>query len=198
VIKETDLSLPKLTTINVAELDEFIESWRSLYDYANAHLYQPVHNDILNGDDLKQLYVWKNNMPLSAKKETAFNTKIQPRLNEINELKKSDSVDLDKFFESFKPISTVWKIFLLHIIKPKKFPIYDQHVHRAYLFIHRRDFSGIDSSLSNRAKLHFYRTEYLPWVRSQNAKDLKQLDEALFAFGQFLNIGAQQRLVTSI
>ena len=33
----------------------------------------------------------------------------------------------------------------------------------------------------------FYFDSYLPFIQRSNIKDLKQLDEAFFAFGQFLN-----------
>lgn len=82
----------------------------------------------------------------------------------------------------------MWKIFLLHIIKPQEYPIYDQHIHRTFLFIHDKDFSNLsNTSINNKAKELFYFEEYLPFIQSHNIKDLKKLDEAFFAFGQFLN-----------
>ncbi len=87
------------------------------------------------------------------------------------------------------------KIFLLHIIKPNYYPIYDQHIHRAYSFINGKDFRGISSDMYDKKKLTFYFNEYLPFVRRMNIQDLKEMDEAFFAFGQFLNIGNQKTLV---
>lgn len=85
-------------------------------------------------------------------------------------------------------IYTVWKIFLLHIIKPVIYPIYDQHIHRTFHYIHNEDWSNISNdTITNRDKEKFYFEKYLPFIQNSNLKDLKQLDEAFFAFGQFLN-----------
>lgn len=95
---------------------------------------------------------------------------------------------MKEFKKEFKNVSTVWKIFLLHTIKPNKYPIYDQHIHRTFLFIHNEDWSNItNDTVTNKNKELFYFDRYLPFVESIDYSNLKKLDEAFFAFGQFLN-----------
>jgi DNA primase catalytic subunit len=49
--------------------------------------------------------------------------------------------------------------------------------------------------MNESVKLKFYFKEYYPFVKESNIKDLKKMDEAFFAFGQFINIGNQKMLV---
>ena len=178
-----------------ADLQSFIVFWSRLYAYNNAEQYQIIHKKELAQDDLIELYTWKNGMKLSAKKKESLSTNILGAVDEINRLRSSLTVDLDNFLIRFSKVSTVWKIFLLHICKPKVYPIYDQHIHRAYMYIHNKDYSGISSTMSEKKKLDFYFMQYLPFVEALKVKDMKKMDEAFFAFGQFLNTKNQHLLV---
>lgn len=189
------LVLPKLKIESCYGIQDFINQWKELYAYDNTELYSLIMNDELSKQDLLDLYVWKNGMKLSTAKLKSFNTKLLPKLDLINKLRIQKELDMKLFNEEFASVSAVWKIFLLHIIKPNYYPIYDQHIHRAYNFINGKDFSGISSDMYDKKKLTFYFKEYLPFVRRMNIANLKEMDEAFFAFGQFLNIGNQNILV---
>ena len=63
------------------------------------------------------------------------------------------------------------------------------------MYIHNKDYSGISSTMSEKKKLDFYFMQYLPFVEALKVKDMKKMDEAFFAFGQFLNTKNQQLLV---
>jgi hypothetical protein len=120
-------------------------------------------------------------MRLSVLKQKSLDTKIKTNLSIINTFKKSDTIDLEAFKIEFKKVSAVWKIFLLHIIKPNKYPIYDQHIHRAFLFIHNEDWDNIsNTSINSKSKEQFYFERYLPFIEANDIKDLKRLDEAFF------------------
>lgn len=182
--------LPKLSIKQDSNLFDFINSWSKLYSFSNEAIYsKSIVKETLTKTDIQNLYKWKNGMKLSVLKQKSLDTKIKAKLSVINTFKSNDEIDIDSFKKEFKNLqATVWKIFLLHIIKPNKFPIYDQHIHRTFLFIHNEDWSNIsNTSISNKAKEQFYFERYLPFIEAQNIKDLKKLDEAFFAFGQFLN-----------
>jgi hypothetical protein len=189
------LLLPKLKIESSYGIQDFINHWKQLYAYDNPELYNSINNDKLSKQDLLDLYVWKNGMKLSNAKLKSFNTKLLPKLELINKMRQHKEIDLKLFNVEFESVSAVWKVFLLHIIKPNYYPIYDQHIHRAYNFINGNDFSGISSTMYDKKKLTFYFNEYLPFVRRMNVANLKEMDEAFFAFGQFLNIGNQNILV---
>lgn len=179
-----------LNNSKINDLNNFINSWSKLYTFSNEAIYsKSIVKETFTKTDIQNLYKWKNGMKLSVLKQKSLDTKIKAKLSIINNFKSNDEIDIDAFRKEFKNLqATVWKIFLLHIIKPNKFPIYDQHIHRTFLFIHNEDWSNIsNTSISNKAKEQFYFERYLPFIEAQNIKDLKKLDEAFFAFGQFLN-----------
>lgn len=189
------LTFPILTNRQSGSLQEFISFWSKLYAYDNAGLYDKIHYKVLSEKDIKDLYQWKNGMKLSQAKEKSLDTKIIKKLNIINSLRATTEFDLNYFLKEFKEVSVVWKVFLLHIISPSKYPIYDQHIHRAYRFMNKQASDGIKASMNESVKLKFYFKEYYPFVKESKIKDLKKMDEAFFAFGQFINIGNQKILV---
>ena len=190
------LIFPIIINRQSGSLQEFISFWSKLYVYDNAVLYERIHNKTLSEDDLKDLYKWKNGMKLSQAKEKSLNTKIISKLEIVNNLRAASNFDLEYFLKEFKQVSVVWKVFLLHILKPNRFPIYDQHVHRAYRFINNQSSNDIRASMKESLKLEFYFEEYYPFVRQSQMTDLKKMDEAFFAFGQFINIGNQKKLAS--
>ena len=189
------LTFPILTKTQSGSLQEFISFWSKLYAYDNAALYDKIHYKVLSEKDIKDLYQWKNGMKLSQAKEKSLNIKILKKLNIINSLRATTEFDLDYFLKEFKEVSVVWKVFLLHILSPTMYPIYDQHIHRAYRFMNNEASDGIKASMNESVKLKFYFEEYYPFVKESKIKDLKKMDEAFFAFGQFINIGNQKILV---
>lgn len=170
-------------------IQEFINFWSKQYAYTNEKTYyNSITKKIFQLNDIQNLYIWKNGMKLSVLKQKYLDTKIKAKLSIINTFKANVNIDVEAFKKEFKGVSAVWKIFLLHSIKPNKYPIYDQHIHRAFLYIHSEDWSNISNdTITNKNKEQFYFERYVPFVNSINYSDLKKLDEAFFAFGQFLN-----------
>jgi hypothetical protein len=189
------LTFPILTKTQSGSLQDFISFWSKLYAYDNAVLYDKIHHKVLSEKDIKDLYQWKNGMKLSQAKEKSLNTKIIKKIDIINSLRATTEIDLDYFLKEFKEVSVVWKMFLLHIISPSMYPIYDQHIHRAYRFMNNEASDGIKASMNEATKLKFYFEEYYPFVKQSKIDDLKKMDEAFFAFGQFINIGNQKKIV---
>lgn len=171
------------------DLLDFINFWSKQYSFSNEAVYSnSISKKAFTITDIQNLYVWKNGMKLSELKQKSLDDKIKSKLSIINEFKSNDEIDLKVFSKEFKNLSAVWKIFLLHLLRPNIYPIYDQHIHRTFLFIHNEDWNNISNdSISNKDKEMFYFDSYLPFIQRSNVTDLKQLDEAFFAFGQFLN-----------
>ena len=192
------MKLINLVSNEAESLNSFISNWSNLYSYTNENLYnKTISKESFTKEDLQNLYIWKNAMKLSVLKQRSLETKIIANLPTINNYKKIENIDIQAFKKEFKKVSSVWKIFLLHVIKPNKYPIYDQHIHRAFLFIQNEDWRNISNiSISNNAKEKFYFERYLPFIEAQNIKDLKKLDEAFFTFGQFLNTRNYSRLLS--
>jgi len=72
--------------------------------------------------------------------------------------------DPDKFKSDFKEVSAVWQIFLLHLIKPTVYPIYDQHIHRTFHFFHEKEWERITNTMNGKLKLEFYFDTYLSYI----------------------------------
>ncbi len=169
------------------DANAFVKSWSNLYNYPNYEKYLLlVTKTEFEKGDLRLLFNWKNGMNLSAKKEESFLKNILKEEQLLMTLKKS--FDLDKFKEAFGEISTIWQIFLLHIINPTEYPIFDQHVYRAFLYIQ----GEVDKPLkfSKTKKLNIYFREYHPFFKSFKKlafpHDHFQVDKALWIFGKML------------
>lgn len=179
-------------------ITDFINHWKTLYVYFDDKRYsQNIDIIEFTETNLVDLFHWKNGMSLkgSGKKEKSLNEKILKQISLINEYKKQSEIDLKKFNHDFSNVSSVWRIFLLHIIKPNNYPIYDQHIHRTFNFIHGLDWKSVKNTISDKSKLEFYFNTYLPFIKKLRIKNMKEMDEAFFAFGQFLNTRNQSILL---
>jgi len=177
---------------------EFIDYWKKLYSYFDDNRYkQNIDKFEFTPENLEELFHWKNGMTLkgSGGKEKSLNEKILKRTDIINQYKKFQIIDLNRFNDEFFDLSAVWRIFLLHTIKPTVYPIYDQHIHRTYNYLHNLDWQSVNNTIPNKTKLDFYYNTYLPYVQNLGVTDLKAMDEAFFAFGQFLNTRNQKYLL---
>lgn len=125
-------------------------------------------------------------MNLSKLKQKSLNEKVLARIDHINFLKEQPTFNPIELNSEFKNLSFVWRIFLLHIIKPTEIPMYDQNVHRAYHFVFGKDYQSISELISDKQKEDFYFGEYYPFISSIEGFELRKIDRAFFAFGQFL------------
>ncbi len=168
---------------------QFVDIWSTFYSYSNEIKYNNYINSVLyKRESFIQLFQWKNGTGdvISRQKMKVVNGFLN-KYEVLNQLKQNFSWEL--FEKEFQPTksSTIWKIFLLHLIDPKEFPIYDQHVFRFYNFYT----NGVIEEISNNRNVVFlsYKEDYKPWFNSfQNKYKLnhKKMDESFFSFGQVL------------
>lgn len=182
------MNYPKPIMPSFKDQKNFIEFWSEFYSWSKTEeLYEKnINKKQYSENDLGELYIWKNGMKLSPLKQKSFENKILAKLKIINNFKNKHNLDVEEFNVEFSNVSFVWKIFLLHIIKPKIYPIYDQNIHRAYLNLTDQDYSNITSDLTDKKKSKFYWEIYEPQVKTLRVKNLKKWDEALFSLGQIL------------
>jgi len=175
--------------VQLTNFNEFVQFWSEQYSYVHEAKYtnnidRKKHSEIT----LEQIFEWKNGMILSKPKKESFNNKILPNIDFINKWKASNDFDLAEFDKVFKNVSAVWKILLLHIIKPNEYPVYDQNVHRAYNYLHNKEYENVNFvTMSKREKEEFYFETYVKFIHTNKGEmTLKKVDEALFSFGKFL------------
>lgn len=170
-------------------LNDFVSIWSPLYSYPNDNKY---NNHISNGLNSKESFIelfnWKNGTGnVIYEKKMKGVLEHWNKIEILRELKREFNWDL--FEREFEPqkSSTIWKIFLLHIINPNEFPIFDQHVFRSYNFFK----NGVIEEIPNYSKSKYliYKTEYKEWF-NKNQQDYKivpkKMDESFMSFGQML------------
>jgi hypothetical protein len=180
----------KLQTLKVNNVspEEFITFWSVQYDYPFDDLYRKnIELDKFDPETLREFFLWKNGMRLSGNKETAFNNIVQ-HIDVINDLKQNGFTP-DVFEQYFGNTATIWKIFLMHIICPSEYPIFDQHVYRAFRFINSLPNEDLPENKIEKSKKYFdeYRPFYQQIQKEANGFSDKVIDEALWGFGKFLS-----------
>lgn len=191
------MKLPILE-LNYRDLSDkdFILFWSAYYIISkNDHLYTVrINNKRFTKSDIEKLFEWKNGMKVNGHipKQASIN-KVISRLKYVNELK--TNFNLIYFQLHFSDIAAIWQIFLLHIIQPKKFPIFDQHVYRAHIFLKHKIIQEIPNHQPS--KLKYYHNEYIPFVQKlkREVKGLRKIDMAVWAFGKFLKTQYAKKII---
>lgn len=170
---------------------EFVEVWASRYMYPDYEKYQQSLPHALEKETLfKAVFEWKNG---TKQKIAANKAKLVHEFWEkaqlLIALKQSEPFDWEAFERDFTPKAnaTIWKIFLLHLINPDLYPIFDQHVYRSYCFFTKGSIEELPKN--NELVYNIYKNHYLKWVLkiSQTYSiNLSLLDKSLFAFGKAL------------
>lgn len=170
----------------------FINFWSKYYNdiYASTleregYYDNNIKKEKYTENDIKELYLWKNNGKLSNLKEGAVEDYLK-NIEYINKSKQSKKAfDKEEFKNKFGDLS-IWRIFLLHIMKPNEFPVFDQHVYRAYYFIKNREIKEIPTSAKDFEKVYYF--EYIPFFNelliANTLEEIRTVDKALWAFGK--------------
>jgi hypothetical protein len=170
---------------------EFIEFWAQQYRYPKDAQYTNNIGQTLTPERIRELFEWKNGAPLSTRKQLSVERNYISRIEEleslfrIEELKSlsQESCAAD-FLQRFPSGGAIWRIFLLHCWQPERFPMYDQHVHRAMEMIERGEPGEIPAS--DAEKVNSYLSRYLRFVQRFEGCDPRQVDRALWAYGKFV------------
>jgi hypothetical protein len=132
---------------------DFVQFWSAFYNYPKEHLYsERIEKKEFTPEDIEKLFVWKNGTPLSQKKKASLKV-ITDKIDIVNRLK--SALDMETFRREFNGISAIWKIYLLHVIAPNDYPIFDQHVCRAFYFLTERKLKEIPITNSRKESLYF-------------------------------------------
>ena len=169
---------------------EFTEKWSGTYSYKLEPKYK---NNIKAGFDsdfsLLELMRWKNGTGdnIAKNKSVLVDYFIRER-ESLKTLK--NNFDLTEFEKKFKPDkkSSIWTIFILHIMNPDKYPIFDQHAYRSFNFFQTGDIKELPSE-KYKEIYRIYKEEYSPWFNELKAEyelDPRKIDQSLFSFGQVL------------
>jgi len=196
---------------------QFVDYWGKPYSYAkvkdcntNEVIYYLEELNLgsrLTENNLKRLLRWKDPRMLTEKilfgpnkgKENIKVFKVLERRNIINRFREGnlEAEEFKKATEGIFPNGFVWQIFLFHIARPFEFPIADRNVFQSFS-IHKktivpRDWEGYKEYID-----YFFQIALAASIITERpkgnepdlkeiVKELKIVDNALVAFGQFLN-----------
>lgn len=161
-------------------LDDFLNFWSEKYEDSDEK-YDRNINKPLTEKSRKELFEWKNGSKISKKKTESIE-KNYPLIFDGNYE--------ERYLNYNEPGGAIWNIFYIHCLKPKKWPIFDQHTFRAMRYLKNKEISELGEK-SDREKYEIYVNEYIPFIESLNQTDYRKVDKALFKFGQFLKIIAK-------
>jgi hypothetical protein len=164
---------------------EFVAFWRRFYldeKYPDA-IYSEAIKGPLSPERIRQLFQWKNGGKLSVLKNKSIEQNYIRRLFTLDTL--TPEFTPEKFFALFPKGGAIWRIFWLHCCRPARFPIYDQHVHRAMTFIKTGNPEELDEK-SDQEKIRLYIETYLPFHGQFAGLNQREVDRAVWAFGKFL------------
>ena len=167
--------------INAAP-EAFIEFWAARYTGYDDDFYEANVGQELTEARILEWFEWKNGTPLSGPKKNSVMRNFVARRNELALLTQEETVS--KLLARFSEGGVIWRIFWLHCWQPARFPIYDQHVHRAMQFIQ----AGVREEIpvNDRDKIRSYIEQYMPFHARFDGLPQRAVDKALWAFGKFV------------
>jgi hypothetical protein len=172
------ISFPVLG-ISQVTLKEFVRFWGRFYSTKyNEDTYKAKIGLPLTKKRTLELFRWKNGKPLSA----AMTRTILRFLCEERFGPDFNAETLTKFLNMKG--GAIWRIFWLHLQHPQRFPIYDQHVHRAMAFMLK--WPDLEIPQQDSEKIRKYLEVYRPFFDSFDDCKQREVDRALWSFGRFL------------
>lgn len=169
-----------------AFVEFWARNWTSKDKEQDSRYYDPAIGRPFTCVRLLKLFRWKNQTKLSRRKlrrVLSFVASI-PKLEGL-----SNQTDAQAFLEEFPEGGAIWRIFLLHCWScyygSRKYPIYDQHVHRAMMFICKNEIEET-GNWTDPAKIQAYLDKYIPFFDGFSEHDPQKVDQALMIFGRFI------------
>jgi hypothetical protein len=165
-----------------ADLKAFIEFWEARYTGYDDDFYHANVGHELTEARILELFEWKNGTRLSGSKRNSVTRNFVERRSELDQISRDETASalLARFSEG----GVIFRIFWLHCWQPARFPIYDQHVHRAMRFIE----TGVREEIPDKEpdKIQAYIEQYIPFHARFDSMPHRAVDKALWAFGKFV------------
>jgi len=166
-----------------ADPKAFIDFWAARYTGYDENFYAANVGQALTETRILALFTWKNGKPLSEAKRESVLRNFVARRGELDHVPQDETAS--DLLSCFSEGGAIWRIFWLHSWQPARFPIYDQHVHRAMRFIQAAVLEEIPGK--DPQKIRVYIDTYMPFHAQFDGIGARLVDKALWAFGKFLN-----------
>jgi len=165
-----------------ADKRAFVDFWSERYTGYDDEFYEANVGQELTEERILQWFEWKNGTALSALKKSSVLKNYVARRGELAAIPPDEPPD--RTLGRFSDGGAIWRIFWLHCWQPERFPIYDQHVHRAMRFI--QEGAIYEIPLKDRDKIRAYVGQYMPFHAQFGGMPQRVVDKALWAFGKFI------------
>lgn len=171
-----------------ADQKAFVSFWADRYTGDDDNFYEANVGRELTEERIEAWFAWKSGkrnkngeMVLSERKLESIRKHFVSRRLEFQQLTFDETAAslLERFSDG-----GVHRIFWLHCWQPTRFPIYDQHVHRAMRFIQAGAREEIP--LRDALKVRAYIDQYMPFHAQFTGLPQRAVDKALWAYGKFL------------
>jgi hypothetical protein len=171
-------------------LRHFVEFWAERYRWPNDDLYAQNIAPPYTAEKLGQLFKWKIGDKLFASKlpllkECFINRRAEAEKLVMQLASYKPREVARRFLGQFKDGGAIYRIFWLHCWDTR-FPIYDQHVHRAMTFIKNNGQTEELGKYSHEEKVQLYLDRYLSFFDEFRGLDGRKVDQALWRFGKSL------------
>lgn len=163
---------------------QFVDFWARRYHYAGEadDLYTRNIAGPHTADSLRELFKWKIGHRLFEHSLPTVEKNFVGRIDDARKL--SFDTDPRAFLREFGEGGAIWRIFWLHCWD-QRFPIYDQHVHRAMRYIEDFEIDELEGK-PDREKITNYLDRYIAFVHRFDGIDAREVDRAVWAFGKFI------------
>lgn len=165
-----------------ADMRAFVEFWSKRYTGYDDDFYEANVGQELTETRILEWFEWKNGTPLSDLKKKSVLKNYVARRHDLATIPADETPA--QLLARFSGGGAIWRIFWLHCWQPARFPIYDQHVHRAMRFIEAGVLQEIPAKDPD--KILAYIDQYMPFHARFDGLPHRAVDKALWAFGKFL------------
>ncbi len=169
---------------------DFVAFWQPRYSYSDRTYRENI--SLRTPESLLALFQWKIGAWLYESNKEHVNKCFISRIDEWKSLP-PDTGAAEFLEQIFKTGVPIWRIFWLHCWN-QRFPIYDQHVHRAMVYVQTGKIEELPET--DAPKIDSYLEAYLPFY-DEHFKEIdvpRRADQALWAFGKFMKTWEKTRV----
>ncbi|TKT94154.1 hypothetical protein [Dyadobacter frigoris] len=141
-----------------------------------------------NGTSYSFTNRWDDHTPVGKTTWLYINKNADNILQQIPERFPSNKPDILTKLQERTSFGFIWGLFTLHCIYPKEYPLYDQHVYRAFKN-EQLDCKSLPQSASNNWKDYVAYKKFFDAKLAKYEIDYWILDRALWSYGKWLKQG---------